>query len=83
MTNREKLFQELTAMDDARLGALLETMEAGSTVISNHTCRDCPNHVGDDFGCRLTVDGDIPEGLDCPSAADWLSWPCKHDRLLP
>ena len=74
MTNRDKLFRELDALNGEQLFMALGRLDI-VTRLNDYACADCMAQRGgecqapDDDACLLPV-------------ADWMDQPCTRDSLL-
>ena len=83
MTNRDKLFMELQAMNDEQLGYTLDTMNLTGETFTDMVCADCPNNAGDGITCKCPHDEDGDLDADkCPTVGMWLGWPCRRERIF-
>ena len=77
MTNREKLMEELAALDNASFDhVVLSRMSDLPEALQGYTCQDCRAEHGGE--CPGSGDGS-PCAL---SLVDWFDRPCTHDRLI-
>lgn len=74
MTNREALMEELDAIPDDTFEDVLDAINIG-TALQVALCDDCKAIHGG--VCPLENDEKCPHRLK-----DWLSKPCRHERLL-
>lgn len=75
MTNREKLLEELAALDNAAFYIAL-TDHRCCVAMENAQCTDCVGR----FGPCPCPDADGPCRV---STEEWMDWPCRRERLLP
>ena len=74
MTNREAMMEELDAIPDSIFEEVLDTINIGMA-LGNAMCDDCKAIHGG--VCPLQDDEKCEHRLK-----DWLSKPCRHERLL-